>query len=232
MTRELSGIAFEKKPLWLLPHAELVWRLKHKCKHGHNYIEHAPCFTGYHEERIGFLDVECEDLKADYGITFSYCIKVENENKIYFDTIRPEDFKKFPRGKEDTRLIRNLIKDMENFDRLVGHFSSLFDFPFIRTRAVICNVPFPHYGVYNQTDTWRILKHKFKLSRNSLENACRKLLGYTEKDHLSLEIKHGCLRGEKKAIAYTLSHNKKDVRDTERLYHAIIPFIRKTNTSL
>ena len=85
---------------------------------------------------------------------------------------------------------------MSNFGRLVGHFSSLFDLPFIRTRAVICGVEYPTYGVYTQTDTWRILKNKFKLSRNSLENSCRKLLGQTRKDHLSMAIKHGALRGE------------------------------------
>lgn len=221
-----------EKPLYLLSKNDIIWRLKHKCRHYHNYIEHSKCFTDYHEEKIGFLDIETEDLKADYGIIFCYCIKVENSPKIYSDTLRPQDFTNYHVGKEDTRVIRNLIRDISHFDRLVGHFSSLFDLPFIRTRAVMCGLDFPSYGVYVQTDTWRILKNKFKLSRNTLENACLKLLGRTEKDHLSLEIKHRCLRGNTQALHFTLEHCKKDVRDTERLYHAVGSFTRIINSSI
>ena len=213
------------------------WKCPLKGHSKHNGLEHSSCYDKLHtldlREKIGFLDIETEDLKADYGVIFSYCIKDRNSDKIYHDSLTLEDIKKYgsKAPREDTRLIRNLVKDMSNFTRLVTHFGSIFDLSFIRTRAVMCGVEYPTYGQYVQTDTWRILKSKFKLSRNSLENACLKLLGSTLKDRLSLSIKHGCIRGEEWAIKYCLEHCKKDVLDTERLYNAICPYVRQTNAS-
>jgi len=223
---------------------ELKKRLKWKCPlegHSkHDGICHKNCYDQLHStdtrEKIGFIDIETEDLRAD--IVFCYCIKDRNSNKIYSDAITLEDIRKYSnkdRNKmpiEDIRILKNLIQDMSKFTRLVGHFSSLFDLPFIRSRAVMCGIDYPIYGQYVQTDTWRILKSKFKLSRNSLENSCQKLLGSTMKDHLSLAIKHGCIRGEPWALKASLEHCRKDVLDTERLYNAINIFARQTNSSI
>jgi len=218
---------------------ELILRSRWKCVHGHNGIDHPNCFDQARglSERIGFLDIEAEDLKADYGIMFSYYIKVAGKNKFYYDYLTAKDIKKYSfKGNgvavEDTRLVRNLVRDLRNFDRVITHFGSVYDLSFIRTRAVICGVDFPEFGELYQTDTWRILKSKFRLSRNSLENGTLKLLGATNKNHLSLMMKHAMLRGEKWAISYLLEHNKRDVIDTERLYNSIQKFVRKTKSSI
>jgi len=232
--------------LTLLKTDDIKARAKWKCPldgHSkHNGLEHPNCYESLHSldlrEKIGFLDIETGDLKADFGIMFCYCIKDRNSDKIYEDRITLDDIKKYSskkrdvNTKEDTRIIKSLVKDMGNFTRLVGHFSSIFDLPFIRTRAMICGIDFPTYGQYCQTDTWRILKSKFKLSRNSLENSCRKLLGATQKDYLSLSIKHGCIRGEEWALKDSIVHCRKDVLDTEKLYNAINGFMRSTKASI
>ena len=161
-----------------------------------------------------------------------------NSNKIYTDHITPDDIRKYKSHKrdieptEDTRVVKNLIRDMGNFTRLVGHYSAKFDIPFVRTRAVIDNVSFPEFGEYYQTDTWFILKKKFRLRRNSLENACRKLIGVSNKDHLSLSLKHAVLRGEKWAIDATIEHCRKDVLDTEMLYKKIFGYMKTTKCSI
>jgi len=226
-----------------LPKQEILWLSKHKCKaHSHTFLEHPNCVdiekpSKSLVERVGFLDIEAEDLKADYGVLFSYYIKVANENKYYFDYLKTEDFKKYSfkgsgEAKEDTRLLKSLVNDLQNFDRVIGHYSSRYDLQFIRTRAVICKVDFPEWGTLWQTDTWNILKHKFKLSRNSLQNGTLKLTGATNKTYLSLNLKHAMIRGEKWAIDYLLDHNKKDVIDTERLYNAISKYARETKSSI
>jgi hypothetical protein len=96
----------------------------------------------------------------------------------------------------------------------------------------MCGIDFPKYGEIYQTDTWMILKNKFKLSRNSLQNGCLKLLGVTRKDHLSLSIKHGCLRGEKWALDLAVSHCEKDVLDLRDMYNKTYPYVKKSNTSI
>jgi uncharacterized protein YprB with RNaseH-like and TPR domain len=230
--------------LMQLPKEELIKRLSWRCPikghSSHDGISHSRCYDKLHTqnfgERIGFLDIETTDLNADYGIICCYCIKDANSNKIYEDRITKDDIKKYSsknrnvEPKEDTRVIQSLVRDMKNFDRLVLHYGCGFDLPFIRTRAVICRVPYPTFGVYVMSDTWVMLKKKFKLSRNSLENGCRKLVGVTLKDHLSMAIKHGALRGEEWAIQDMLVHCRKDVIDTESLYHLISPYSKKVKS--
>jgi len=216
------------------------WKCPLKGHSKHNGLEHKNCYEKLHrvdlEERIGFLDIETTDLSADYGIVCCYCIKDSKSDKIYEDHIIPEDIKKYSskkrniEPKEDTRVLKSLIKDMANFDRLVLHYGCGFDIPFIRTRSVICRVDFPQHGLYVMSDTWVMLKKKFKLSRNSLENGCRKLVGATQKDYLSMSIKHGAIRGQKWAIDDMILHCKKDVLDTELLYNLINKYSKKVKT--
>lgn len=219
---------------------DIVARAKWRCPHAHNGLEHDKCWDKFHTvdfgERIGFLDIETTDLNADYGIIACYCIKVAGKDKIYEDHLTVDDIKKYSskkrdvEPKEDTRVIKSLVKDLKNFDRLVLHYGVGFDLPFIRTRAVICGVEYPTHGAYIQSDTWVMLKKKFKLSRNSLENGCRKLVGITNKDHLSMSIKHGALRGEEWAINDMLVHCRKDVIDTEALYTLVSPYSKKVKS--
>jgi hypothetical protein len=83
-----------------------------------------------------------------------------------------------------------------------------------------------------QSDTWVILKKKFKLSRNSLQNGCLKLLGHSRKDHLSLAIKHGCLRGEKWAIDLSRKHCLQDVEDLVELFDITKKYLKRTKSSI
>lgn len=237
-------------PVKRLTHSQIVWLSTQRCKkHGHSFLEHWSCYERNppkdspllkkeEQERVGFLDIEAEDLNADYGIIFNWCLLDAQTNKIHRDIITPRDIKKYPskeRNKmptEDTRIIQSLVKLLGGYDRIIGHYSCRYDVPFVRTRAVMCGVPFPHYGLLYQTDTWVILKNKFKLSRNSLQNSTLKLLGVTRKDHLSLSIKHGCLRGEKWALETSDAHCEKDVLDLRDLYNKIHPFARKTKSSI
>jgi len=222
---------------------EILKRARWKCPlegHSkHNGLEHSACYDKLHTqnfgERIGFLDIETTDLNADYGIICCYCLK-EAEGKIYEDRITRDDIKKYSSKKrdveprEDKRIIESLVRDLKNFDRLVLHYGCGFDLPFIRTRAVICRVKYPTHGIYVMSDTWVMLKKKFKLSRNSLENGCRKLVGVSNKDRLSMAIKHGALRGEEWAIQDMLNHCRKDVIDTEALYNLIHPYSKKVKS--
>ena len=212
---------------------EIVRLSRTRCKHGHPLLQHLSCYKKQKEERIGIIDIETEALDCNFGILLTYYIKEFGKNKYYYDAITKQDIKRWGReAKEDTRIVRNLVRDIQRFDRLIGHYSSRFDLPFIRTRAVICGVDFPAFGELYQTDTWQYLRKKFKLSRNSLENGVRTLTGRTNKNHLTLASKHGCLRGDKWAVDYTLLHNKNDVVDTDRLYAKVRQFMKNTKSSI
>ena len=224
---------------------ELMARERFRCpekNHGSkNGFEHPRCFDKYklgmYQEKILYFDIESEDLSADYGIIFNW-FAIDSDGKHFEDYITLEDIKKNKSSKreiepkEDIRIVKSIVDLFSKYTRVVGHYSCGFDLPFVRTRAVICELDFPSYGMLFQSDTWVILKKKFKLSRNSLENGCRKLLGHTRKDHLSLSIKHGCIRGEKWAIDLSRKHCRQDVEDLVELFGKTRKFLRQTKSSI
>jgi uncharacterized protein YprB with RNaseH-like and TPR domain len=220
-------------PLHQLPAKELKWLATHRCKHQHTLLEHYNCHKGYKEERIGFLDIEFYNFDANYGRMITYCIKDSQSKKIYFDTVTQADIKKGEKtGTEDKRVVKHLMEDMKQFDRIVTFYGQRCDIPYIRTRALMCGLDFFSYGELTHTDLYFIARYKLKLNRNALEVVCRSLLGKTEKTHVENSHWMRAMRGDKESINYILDHNKRDVRDTERVYHKIIKFIRKTNTSI
>ena len=224
---------------------EVLARDKFRCPekaHGSkNGWEHPRCFERYtrglYQEKVLFFDIEAEDLNADYGIMFNW-YATDEEGNSFEDYITIDDIKKYKSSdrnvepKEDTRIVQSLVDLISKYTRVVGHYSCGYDLPFARTRAVIDGVDFPSYGMIFQSDTWVFLKKKFKLSRNGLENGCRKLVGVTHKDKLSLSIKHGCLRGEKWAMDLSRKHCAQDVEDLIALFNLTHKFMRKTKASI
>lgn len=225
-----------KKPLSQFTKDELRFMEKHRCEHRHTFLEHRECYdaANFNKERIGFLDIECSDLDPSHGVVYTYCIKDADSKKIYFDVMSKADIAKWSSsGKEDTRVLRNLVRDMGNFDRIVTHYGARFDLPYIRTRSLVCGIPFPSYGAYAQTDTWQILKTKFRAMRSkSLKNACQVFFGTSDKTSLHGKYTRGAIRCEKWALDYILKHNKIDVLETEKLYNLIRPYIKEMNSSI
>lgn len=229
---------------------EILARFNWKCPldghSNHNGWEHPKCYEDFvrlgkvniGEERIALCDIEAEDLNADYGIMFCWYLMDLESEKLKYDVINLDDIKKHSskdrniQPKEDSRILKSFVEEISKYTKVVFHYGSGYDLPFTRTRALICNVDYPKYGQVYQIDTWRILKTKFKLRRNSQENATLKLLGKTRKDHLSLSIKHGCLRGEKWALDITLNHCKNDVLDLRDLFKSIYDYVKHSNTSI
>jgi uncharacterized protein YprB with RNaseH-like and TPR domain len=181
---------------------------------------------------VGFLDIEASNLDADFGIMLSYCIKIAGSKEILQGVLTKADIETSKPGCEDTRIIRQLVKDFEQFDRIVTFFGKGFDVPFIRARAIIDKVKFPNYGSVIHTDVYYIVRSRVKLSSRRLENCCRVLLGKTNKTRINNAYWRGAVRGCKKALDYVLDHNKKDVIDLERLYNKVINFSRKNDQSI
>lgn len=168
-------------PVHRLNKKEIVKLGTRRCRHSHSYLEHYTCYLKEHpekQERIGFLDIETTDFKADYGFMLTWCIKDSQSNKIYEDYITLKDINGIKKGKdEDYRIVKSLIDTMLKFDKVVGYFSTRFDIPYIRTRALLNNLDFPLFGSLVHKDLYYIIRNKFKLSNNKLVTACSRLIG-------------------------------------------------------
>lgn len=174
------------------------------------------------------MDIEASNLDANFGIIICYCIKDSQSNKIYEDYLTQDDVK----NHLDKRLVASCIHDMLRFDRIVGHYSSRFDIPFIRNRALMLGIDFPGYGELKQADTWRIARSKLKLNSNRLKTVADSILGKTQKTEIKYIYWIQALQGNKKAINYILDHCRKDVLDLEKVYYKLEKFVKLTNLSI
>jgi len=210
--------------------SELLELFKGRCKHGHTYAEHPACYVKEKEEqiKIGYLDIETSNLKANFGIMLSYAIKVRGKDKIYYDTITK---KEIDSKTLDKRLVKQCIEDMKKFDVVMGYYSTKFDIPFLRTRAMYWDLEFPLYGELQHKDIWYMVRAKMCLHSNRLESAC-KHLGIEGKTHLDGYYWIKALSGDKKALSYILDHNIKDVEILEKLHDRVKDFVRDTTRSL
>lgn len=223
-----------KAPITRLKKSEIVWLHTHRCRHGHNYLEHYSCFLDESPKdspmnlTMGFLDIETSNLKANMGVIYSYCIKDSASETIYERLITKKELFS---DDMDKQVVKSLIKDIQKFDILVTYYGTRFDIPFIRSRAVHHGLDYPSYGENIHIDLYYLIRNKFNLTRNSLKVACQFLLGETDKT--IVEYKHWmkAMQGNKEALDYIIEHNRYDVLDLEKLYDKIIPFRKRMDTS-
>lgn len=220
-----------RPPVWNMPKKKIVQLAKWRCEHGETGLSHYNCYlrSNPDKEHLGFIDIESTNLAADFGIILCYCIADADSDTIYHRVITKGDLKDCL----DKRVVEQCLKDMRKFDRLVGFYSTKFDIPFIRTRAVALGIEdFPEYGEIIHNDLYYAVRNKFRLSSNRLENACRILLGNTEKTRIESKYWIKALQGDVDSLAYILDHCKKDVTDLKKLYNKLIPYRKITDTSL
>lgn len=219
-----------------LSKTELNQRLKFRCVHSHNGIEHPVCFDKDRGlvEKICFLDIEATDLTAPWGFIICYVIGDE-EGKLIKRAVTLDDLYK---AEFDKNLLMQFCEDVKPYTRIVGHYlgDRKFDIPMLRSRAELWRLPFPLYKFHFITDTHLILKNKFRLKSNSLKSGCE-FFGIGAKQHpIVTKYWNWLMTGNKKlmqrAINYILIHNVEDVESTMRLYKRVSKYIKLANTSI
>jgi len=215
-----------------------------RCVHRHTIEEHPACFakglikydfkddrefeklTGfpwyqYPEYRIGYLDIETDSLKADFGTTLSWAIK-EKGGEVVTDVIRQEELFN---GVYDQRIIKSCIEEMCKYKIIVTYFGSRFDIPWIRTKALHYGIEFPGYGELYHFDLFYTVRSKLNLSRKSLANATD-YLGIPGKTDIDKASWRKAKYGDKVALEEVVRHNIPDVVILEQL-HDKLDFTRK-----
>jgi len=202
-----------------------------RCKHGHSGIAHYNCYleSGGKEERIAFFDIEASDLNAEFGFLYCWCIKPNDSDTVVYDEITPQEILQC---KYDERIVGTLCEELKNYDRVVGHYSSRYDIPMARTRAIKWGHEFPKNKQLVQSDTWRMARSLLKLRSNRQNSVQRALLGRDDKTYLDMEIWQRARSGKVDALKYILDHCIADVHQLEEIYDAMKPYFRKTATSI
>lgn len=211
--------------------SEMIRLAKFRCKHGHTGLVHYNCYReeSKEPERVGYLDIECSNLKANFGIMLSYAIKVQGKKKIFSSVITKKELEE---GSLDKALVQRCIDDMKKFDHLIGHYSSGYDIPFIRTRALYWGLDFPKFGEIKHTDLYYLARRVLCLHSNRQDVIAETILGSTRKTRLNARHWIMALQGDGKALRYVQSHNKGDVLDLEANHIRLQEYARKSNRSI
>jgi uncharacterized protein YprB with RNaseH-like and TPR domain len=181
------------------------------------------------EERIGFFDIEATHLKASIGQTISWAMKPMGETEKFFGWTRTEAISW---DRMDRRIMKELIKELNNYDLIVTYYGTGFDNKFIRTRAMILGIPgFPTFGQLKHYDVYYSVKNKMSLHSNRLAVATQ-TLGIEGKTPLPPEIWGPGRLGYPRAMELIEEHNREDVKILEELYHEIVPYVQVQRKSI
>lgn len=206
------------------------WLYEHRCEHRHRYTIHFNCFLKEFDinERIGFLDIETSNLKANFGIVLCWCL-LDDSGNLYEDWLTKDDFDS---GWEDARVISNCIDVLKTFDRVITHYGTYFDIPFLRTRAMIHGLAFPKHGELYHTDVWKMAKSKLCLHSNRQDVIAESLYGKTVKTRISHPDWRKAMMGIQESTLNVLKHCEKDVEDLCKNYNSLLPYCNIVRSSI
>lgn len=210
--------------------SELIKMSRWRCEHGETGLSHYRCWLRHNPntERVGFLDIETSNLKADFGIILTYAIKPQNVERIYQRTITKSDL----RSCLDENVVAQCIKDLRNFDRIVTWYGSRFDVKFLRSRALALGLDFPEYGELRHNDIYYVARNKLCLSSNRLDTVSRALFGNSNKTRIESDKWIRALTGSEADLEYIADHCRKDVEELERVYHTLVAYARQEDRSI
>jgi uncharacterized protein YprB with RNaseH-like and TPR domain len=222
-----------------------------KCVHRHSIETHPSCFakglikydfesdkewekiTGqpwytFPEYRVGYLDIETDNLKADFGTMLSWAIK-EKEGNTTVGVITKKEL--FSEVEVDKRLVKDLIDVMREYRIIVTYFGTRFDLAFARAKALHYGLNFPEYGEIYHHDLFYTVKSKICISRKSLESVCD-YLGISGKTPIEREAWRRAKYGNEEALREVVEHNVGDVEILELLHNKLEPFRKWTRSSV
>lgn len=215
-----------------------------RCTHRHTIKTHPACFANgnikwpddrtferysgnpwftFPEYKIGYFDIEVDNLKADFGTVLTWAIK-DKGGEVFVDSITRDELLS---DDCDRRVVESFVNKMNEYKIIVGYYSTMFDLPFMRSKALHYRIPFPEFGDIFHWDIYYTVRSKFNLSRKSLESACD-YFGIKGKTPIEREVWRRAKYGHPDAISTVIDHNIADVVITEEL-HDLISFSRKWN---
>jgi len=181
------------------------------------------------DERKGFFDIESTSFYADTGNLLSWAMMLDT-GKVLSDCIKPEECKDYK--KSDKRIVQSLVDAIQTVDVLIGYYSTGFDVPMVRARALFWGIPFPSYGTVVHCDLYYNTRGKVALTRKSLELCTKLAVGKSDKTRYDSFWWSLARQGHPEALKDIFQHNLYDVSDTRELFEAVKHFSKWQRNSI
>lgn len=221
-------------PVRKLTKDQLVWLGENKCKHSHTFLSHYTCFlaekpdTSPVVENIGVFDIETTGLKANWSHMLCWCMKEQGKDVIHSDLITSRE----ARDKNDSRIVKSAIKEIKKYDRIIGYYSSGFDIPYLRSRAIEQHIEFPGWKELYTTDMYFVCRSKFRIHSNRLAAICE-YFGIEAKNHpMTPKLWAASGAGKKEALMEVLTHCEEDVDSTDKVFQMLLSHMVLTKRSI
>lgn len=177
------------------------------------------------ERKRLFIDIEtCPDIvfswKTGYKLNITYenilrerdiiCICYKWEGKKSIEGLS------WDAKQNSKRMIKDIVKVLNEADEIIYHNGDRFDLPWIRTMALVHDIPM--LPKYTTVDTLKIARSKFYLNSNRLDYLA-KLLGIGAKIKTEFDLwKQITLTNDQVALDKMIRYCKGDVSILEKVY--------------
>jgi uncharacterized protein YprB with RNaseH-like and TPR domain len=175
--------------------------------------------------RVLFLDLECTNLKADFGFILVAGMKWLHEKKAFTYTLATHPGKKVT---DDSALVKAVADTVDTADVLVTYYGRRFDIPFLTSRLLLADPkrvlllsPTQHI------DLWFTVKYKLKLRNNRLASLIEFLNLNNKKTPILGQYWVDAQAGDRNALKYVEKHCIPDVLALEEGYLILRPLIDK-----
>lgn len=175
--------------------------------------------------REAFLDIEASQLTASFGHVISWALKHRGQDEVLYDCIRRRSLK------EERRVLRSLLRALQDVDMVYTYYGSRFDIPFLRTRCLYHGLDFPEYLQLYHRDVYYIARGRLRLHGSRLAQVAE-FLGIEGKTPLDPNVWVRASFGDKEALRYILEHNIADVEVLEKVYDRLEPYARPVYRSV
>lgn len=133
------------------------------------------------------------------------------------------DYPGYKKGSlDDSKIVRDLHKLVDQCDVLVGQNSDQFDVKKMNSRFVIHNLQPP--SPYRTVDTLKIARQKFGFTSNKLDDLGEALGLGRKLEHEGYNMWRKCIAGDPAAWKKMLAYNKIDVLLLESVYRRLRPW--------
>jgi uncharacterized protein YprB with RNaseH-like and TPR domain len=174
--------------------------------------------------KCGFFDIETSGLQGDFNFMYSWYIKTANIEEYRHAAITAEEIRN---GTLDRRIVQELIQALPEYKKIFGFYSTKFDMPMSRTRALYHGLDFVPYGLIIHKDVYYLAKRVLKIHSTRLESVSD-LLQIKGKTHLDPRTWVMANAGNKEALDYIAEHNKADVILLEKVYKKLMEYEGRT----